>query len=111
MTRRMLLEDMGKAGLAMMALGTTACSGTPVEAPHRPGNRNPFSGVLVAGDALNGEGGGVVGPNPGFSEDMTMANSSVIKLAGFGYEVALFGHGEPVVSGASRTVGALADTL
>jgi hypothetical protein len=30
------------------------------------------------------------------------------KLAGFDYEVALFGHGEPLLEGASTAVGALA---
>ena len=68
-------------------------------------------GFLVTGDALNGESGGVVGPNPGFSEDIELANESVIKLAGFDYEVALFGHGEPVLAGASAMVAELAENL
>lgn len=70
-----------------------------------------LSGVLVTGDALNGENGGVVGANPGFSEDMGLADASVAKLAGFDYEVALFGHGEPVLEGASGAVAQLASTL
>lgn len=65
-------------------------------------------GVLVAGDAINGEGGGVVGPNPGFSEDMELANASVAKLAGFDYQVILFGHGEPVTANGSTLVSELA---
>lgn len=69
------------------------------------------SGILVAGDALNGENGGVVGPNPGFSDDIDLANASVAKLAGFDYEVVLFGHGEPVLEGASTAVADLAATL
>ena len=69
------------------------------------------AGILVAGDALNGVEGGVAGPDPGFSEDMTVANESVAKLAGFSYEVALFGHGEPVLSGASDQVNQLASSL
>ena len=68
-------------------------------------------GFLITGDALNGENGGVVGPNPGFSENIELANESVIKLAGFDYEVALFGHGEPVLAGASAMVAELAENL
>ncbi len=70
-----------------------------------------ISGVLVTGDALNGLDGGVVGANPGFSEDMTAADSTVSKLAQFDYEVALFGHGEPLLEGASTAVGELAASL
>jgi glyoxylase-like metal-dependent hydrolase (beta-lactamase superfamily II) len=72
---------------------------------------DPLAGILVTGDALNGEGGGVVGANPGFSEDMSLADASVAKLAGFDYEVALFGHGDPILSDASDQVAALAETL
>jgi glyoxylase-like metal-dependent hydrolase (beta-lactamase superfamily II) len=70
-----------------------------------------IAGVLVVGDALNGADGGVVGPDPGFSEDMAVANDSLRKLAGLSYEVALFGHGEPVLAGASTAVAALAADL
>jgi hypothetical protein len=42
---------------------------------------------------------------------MEMANASVAKLAGFDYEVALFGHGEPVLSDASSLVAELAESL
>lgn len=86
-----------------------------IETPgHTPGHISVLdsnSGVLVAGDALNGADGGVVGANPDFSEDMTLANASVVKLAGFDYEVALFGHGEPVVGAASEAVSDLASGL
>ena len=67
------------------------------------------AGILVAGDALNGVGGGVAAPDPSFSENMTVALDSVRKLAGFSYEVALFGHGEPLLEGASAAVTALAE--
>jgi glyoxylase-like metal-dependent hydrolase (beta-lactamase superfamily II) len=72
---------------------------------------DPFSGILVAGDALTGADSGVAGPNPQFTPDMEMANASVAKLAGFDYEVALFGHGEPVLSDASSLVAELAESL
>jgi hypothetical protein len=42
---------------------------------------------------------------------MDQATASVAKLAGFDYEVALFGHGEPVLEGASGLVTELADSL
>jgi glyoxylase-like metal-dependent hydrolase (beta-lactamase superfamily II) len=83
-----------------------------IETPgHTPGHisvLDPVAGILVAGDALNGSNGGVTGANAQFSEDMSAANASVAKLATFDYEVALFGHGEPVLSGASSAVAALA---
>lgn len=83
-----------------------------IETPgHTPGHisvLDPVAGILVAGDAINGEGGGVVGPNPGFSEDMELANASVAKLAGFDYQVILFGHGEPVTANGSTLVSELA---
>jgi glyoxylase-like metal-dependent hydrolase (beta-lactamase superfamily II) len=67
------------------------------------------AGILVTGDALNGvPSGGMAGPDSGFSEDMETAIASVAKLAGFSYEVALFGHGPPVLVGASGMVNSLA---
>lgn len=82
-----------------------------IETPgHTPGHicvHDPVAGILVAGDALTGAGGGVAGPNPDFTPDMEMANASVAKLASFEYEVALFGHGDPVSSGASTMVAEL----
>jgi glyoxylase-like metal-dependent hydrolase (beta-lactamase superfamily II) len=69
------------------------------------------AGILVTGDALNGAEGGISGPDPSFSENMTDAVDSVRKLAGFSYEVALFGHGEPVLEGASVAVADLVEGL
>jgi glyoxylase-like metal-dependent hydrolase (beta-lactamase superfamily II) len=81
---------------------------------HTPGHicvLDPIGGLLVAGDALNGNAGGVVGPNPQFSADMSMANESVKKLAAFTFDTILFGHGEPVIGGADDQVAALAAGL
>jgi glyoxylase-like metal-dependent hydrolase (beta-lactamase superfamily II) len=69
------------------------------------------AGVLVAGDALVGAEGGVVGPNPQFSSDHDEALRSVEKLASLAYEHILFGHGEPVSSGGSTLVADLAAGL
>jgi glyoxylase-like metal-dependent hydrolase (beta-lactamase superfamily II) len=63
---------------------------------------------LFTGDALNGSGGGVIGPNPQFTPDMDTALDSVRTLASFDYEAAFFGHGEPVLLGASTAVQDLA---
>jgi glyoxylase-like metal-dependent hydrolase (beta-lactamase superfamily II) len=72
---------------------------------------DPAAGVLVAGDALNGENGGVTGPNPQFTSDMDIANASVAALAGFDYQTIYFGHGEPVLDQGSDLVAELAATL
>jgi glyoxylase-like metal-dependent hydrolase (beta-lactamase superfamily II) len=81
---------------------------------HTPGSivvRDPVSGLMVAGDALRGEDGGVIGPNPRFTDDMALANESVKKLAALQFETIVFGHGDPVEGGASDQVAALAATL
>ena len=87
-----------------------------VETPgHTPGHISvlePAGGLLIACDALNGGGErGVTGPNPRFSSDLALANASVAKLATFRFETVVFGHGEPVVGGASGLVAALAAEL
>ncbi|MEN8240095.1 MAG: MBL fold metallo-hydrolase [Actinomycetota bacterium] len=66
---------------------------------------------LFTGDALNGAGGTVIGPNPQFTPDMETAIDSVRTLATFDYETAFFGHGEPVLTGASAAVKELAASL
>jgi glyoxylase-like metal-dependent hydrolase (beta-lactamase superfamily II) len=87
-----------------------------VETPgHTPGHVSvlePTGGLLIAGDALNGDGsGGVAGPNPRFSSDLALANASVAKLGALRFETLVFGHGEPVEGGASALVAALAAEL
>ncbi len=86
-----------------------------IETPgHTPGSISLFDpgiGLLVAGDALNGndDGTAVAGPNAQFTADMTGAEASVAKLAGLdGVETALFGHGQPVLTGAGDLLAALA---
>ncbi len=86
-----------------------------IETPgHTPGHISVLDadgGLLVAGDALNGSAGGVIGANPDFTPDMATADLSVVKLAGYTYETVVFGHGEPVTSAASEAVAALAASL
>jgi hypothetical protein len=50
----------------------------------------------------------VLGPTPDFTADMTAAEASVEKLAGFDFDAAAFGHGQPVTAGADALVRALA---
>lgn len=81
---------------------------------HTPGHicvLDPDAGFLVAGDALNEDGGMVLGPNPSFTADMATAHASVQRLAEREYETVVFGHGEPIVSGGSDAVVGLAQTL
>jgi len=81
---------------------------------HTPGSivvRDPVSGLLVAGDALRGDGGGVIGPSPRFTVDMDLANASIRKLSGLEFDAVVFGHGDPVVGNAAQQVAALAATL
>lgn len=68
---------------------------------------DPAGAVLFAGDALNGDGGDVVGPNPQFSEDMDVAWESVAKLGGLAFDTVVFGHGPPVEGDAAAKVAAL----
>jgi glyoxylase-like metal-dependent hydrolase (beta-lactamase superfamily II) len=81
---------------------------------HTPGHISVLDqqgGILVAGDALNGSDGRVIGANPDFTSDIVAADESVAKLALFTYGTALFGHGEPVVGDASGQVAALAASI
>ena len=79
---------------------------------HTPGSISLFDpgiGLLVAGDALNGndDGTAISGPNAQFTADMTTAEASVAKLRALDVRVAAFGHGQPV----RNDVGALMQAL
>lgn len=79
---------------------------------HTPGSISVLDtgiGLLVAGDALNGNDAGteVLGPNPDFTADIGTANQSVEKLAGLEFDIAAFGHGNPVEGGAGSLVAGL----
>ena len=69
---------------------------------HTPGSISVFdtdTGLLVAGDAINGDDeGGLTGANPDFTPDMDTAGASVAKLAALMPSVAAFGHGGPPVT-------------
>lgn len=84
-----------------------------IETPgHTPGSISLFDpgiGLLLAGDALNGNDDGteISGPNPAFSDDMDIGAESVAKLAAFDAEAAAFGHGQPVLQGAGPLITAI----
>lgn len=88
-----------------------------VETPgHTPGHisvYDPSAGILVAGDAMNSRGGQIqsASADPNFTDDLALADESVRKLAGFEYEVVLFGHGEPILQNGTVEVNALASSL
>lgn len=87
-------------GVQALADGDRVFDLTIVATPgHTPGHvcvHDPATGLLVAGDALNGtDGSDVRGPNPEFSSDMDAALTSVGVLGGLDVSTILFGHGEP----------------
>ena len=57
-------------------------------------------GVLVAADAL-GNRGGRLGWSVGY-EDLAQGVASIERLAGFTFDAAVFGHGDPIVGGADE---------
>jgi glyoxylase-like metal-dependent hydrolase (beta-lactamase superfamily II) len=71
---------------------------------------DPESSVLVAGDALNNDGG-LSGSNPQFTEDEAAAADSVRTLAALAPRVILVGHGPPVQQGAAAELQKLARSL
>lgn len=72
---------------------------------------DPIGGLLVAGDAMNGADGGVIGANPAFTTDIAMADESIQKLAALTFDTIVFGHGDPVVGLASQQVAAFAASI
>jgi glyoxylase-like metal-dependent hydrolase (beta-lactamase superfamily II) len=90
-----------------------AGGGLVVHGPgHTPGSIGllvPALGVLFTGDTLATFEGNVI---PGvFNVDGDEMLRSIRKLARLDFDAACFGHGAPVVEGASRQVRALAETL
>lgn len=88
-----------------------------IETPgHTPGSisvLDPGIGLLLAGDALNGNAGGtaLAGPNERFTADMGVANRSVLKLAGYEVEAVGMGHGQPLTTDAGTALVDLVDQL
>jgi glyoxylase-like metal-dependent hydrolase (beta-lactamase superfamily II) len=72
---------------------------------------DPVSSLLVAGDAVVNQGGQLAVSPAQFTWDMDLAHESVRKLAGLQFKQAVFGHGDPIASGASVAMAELAETL
>lgn len=56
------------------------------------------TGILVAGDAINGDGGALTGANAQFSTDVDLATASIAKMAALEPQIAAFGHGGAPIS-------------
>jgi glyoxylase-like metal-dependent hydrolase (beta-lactamase superfamily II) len=83
---------------------------TPGHSPGHMALLHKERGVLVAGDALNNRRGRLGGPPPIATPKMGAAYESISKLGKLSYEVACFGHGPPIIGGASAAVAAFANT-
>ena len=84
--------------------------GTPGHTAGHVSVFDPSTGTLVAGDALRTTGG-LVGPDPQYTDDETRAAASVRKLAALDVRTILPGHGDPLTSGAADALHKLAASL
>ena len=66
------------------------------------------AGLLVAGDAIFSEDGGVVEGPTRFFDDVPQSRESIKALAALSFNTLLVGHGEPIELGADSAVAALA---
>ncbi len=89
-------------------VGSLRIVSTPGHTPGHISVLDTSSKVFVSGDAIVGEEGGVGPPGEQFTEDMDEAMRSVAKIAELDFDIALFGHGEPLTSDAKAAVAALA---
>ena len=85
--------------------------GTPGHTPGHISVYDPNASFCVLGDAMVNNENTLAGPSPRFTADMATANESVKKLAQLKFETALFGHGDPIETGASDAIAALAAGL
>jgi glyoxylase-like metal-dependent hydrolase (beta-lactamase superfamily II) len=68
-------------------------------------------GTLIAGDALNGGGTELKGPNPMFSKDKELADASVRSLADLDFDRVLVGHGGGVQTGGKEALMRLIERM
>jgi glyoxylase-like metal-dependent hydrolase (beta-lactamase superfamily II) len=93
--------------------GSADAIGTALRAASSDGHLSAFdrgTRVLVAGDAL-GNTAGLTRSNPQFTSDPAKATESVKTLAALDADTILFGHGEPLTSGAAEALRTFASTL
>ncbi len=82
--------------------------GTPGHTPGHISVLDEVGGLLVAGDAVIVKDGVLQGPDPDNSMDMPTALQSVKKMAGLTFETLLVGHGDPILTGASKEMARVA---
>lgn len=85
--------------------------GTPGHTEGHISVLDPIGSLFIAGDALVNQGGVLAVSPAQFTWNMDEANASVKKLAAMQFEKAVFGHGDPIKTGASDAVATLATTL
>jgi glyoxylase-like metal-dependent hydrolase (beta-lactamase superfamily II) len=68
---------------------------------------DPATGILVTGDAVRNTAG-LQGSDPQYTDDEDAAAASLTKLAKLPVKTILFGHGEPLTSGAAAALDTLA---
>ena len=81
---------------------------------HTPGHMAVIdhqAGLLVAGDAIFTDGGGVVEGPERFFNDVPLSRDSIKAIAELSFNTLLVGHGEPIEEAADTAVAALAATL
>ncbi len=81
---------------------------------HTPGSIALFDAerrVMFVGDTVFFYDGEVHGPEPQYTVDVDLAHESLIRLAGFDFDVMLSGHEEPLTSGASEKIRKFVATL
>ena len=85
---------------------------TAIHTPgHSPGHMallHKERGILIAGDALSNRNGKLSLPLAMATPSLGMAIESIHKLSKLSYETACFGHGPPIVGGASEAIAAFA---
>jgi len=69
------------------------------------------AGLLVAGDAIFTQDGGVVEGPARFFDDIPRSRDTIRQLAQLSFNTLLVGHGDPIEVGADTAVAALADSL
>ena len=81
---------------------------------HTPGHMAVIdhqAGVLVAGDAIFSEAGGVVEGPERFFDDIPQSRDSIKAMAALTFNTLLVGHGDPIEANADSAVAALAASL
>ncbi|MFN0145593.1 MAG: MBL fold metallo-hydrolase [Dehalococcoidia bacterium] len=85
-----------------------------VHAPgHTPGNiavHHEEASIILLGDTLTNVGS-LAEPGAAFTPDPVAARRSIRRIARLDFESAYFGHGDPILSGASAAIAAFAATM